>query len=215
MESIRPKYIGGNVIITNKVMRERDPNDFYETEAACVRAYLLSDFIPMWKKNILDTGAGTGVWGKAVKQVCGDCTITGVDIQRFEKPPEYTYWYTADYVSMPDFDAFDIILGNPPYKHGEAFLDRSVKLLRSYVTGAGHGMIIYLLRLGFLASESRFESLWTNGMAPSTVTVLNTRPSFTNDGKTYPGDFAIFRWDFFGRTCDERKSLRFLTYERE
>lgn len=214
------KYIGGNAIQTDAVMRARDPNDYYKTEETCIRGYFKQYPLYIKPKTYLDVGAGDGVWGRTVRSVHPTIDyVAGVELQEefslTDARTGYDTWVTADYLSLdtpwdyPGLDeGFDLVGGNPPYKYAEAFFHKS----KHYVHR--NGVIVFLLRLGFLASERRYDTMWTKGSRPTMVTVLNTRPSFTGDGKTYPGDFAIFNWTFVDGSVVEACEINFCTYDR-
>lgn len=66
------------------------------------------------------------------------------------------------------------------------FLEKSMKIVKK------NGKVIMLLRLGFLASEKRFNFMKEN--PPTDVLVLHKRPSFTGKG-TDAQEYAWFVWD--------------------
>jgi hypothetical protein len=203
-------YLGGNVIETTKVMRERDPFDFYETDEACVEEYFRQYPLPGGpdaRKRIIDVGAGRGVWGRVLRRIEPTATLYAVELQEKFYDPSYDEWIYGDFreVKLP---WVDFVVGNPPYKYAEEILHRALNTIYRY------GEVILLLRLGFLTSEARYNSLWTKGLAPTSVTVLNTRPSFTGDNKTYPGDFAIFRWSILDCRINAAARINFMTYKR-
>jgi hypothetical protein len=78
-----------------------------------------------------------------------------------------------------------LIIGNPPYREAEAFLRKAL------VDVAPTGAVAFLLRLGFLASQTRAELM--RDTMPD-VHVLSRRPSFTADGKTDGTDYAWMVW---------------------
>lgn len=200
-------------IVTDKQFRERDKDDFYETDVDALRTYLDQHFEhDIDNCSVLDPGAGTGVYGKVIKQLFYNPFITGVELNsdRFPRLKQnYDAWYEADYLAIPNNPAYHYVLGNPPYKHAEAFFWKSLGMLNRR-----RGTIDFLLRLGFLESDGRYARMWSRGYKPTKVTVLNTRPSFTGDGKTYPAAFAFFRWDVFNGKVDQRNELDFMTFER-
>ncbi len=124
-------------------------------------------------------------------------------------------WITGDFLLLeatvidPHRQGFDLIATNPPYKHAEDFFFKALDYIKP------NARIVFLLRLGFLASERRYKMMWTAGYAPTCVTILNTRPSFTGDGLTYPGDFAMFEWEFEDGVCQEDNRLEYMVYSRE
>jgi hypothetical protein len=100
---------------------------------------------------------------------------------------ERDHFILGDFLDWPGgFDfAPEVVIGNPPYSLAEAFVRRS----RSLWPGA---QVMFLLRLGFLASAER-ASLWADAGHPD-VYVLPDRPSFTGDGRTDGADYAWYVW---------------------
>jgi hypothetical protein len=78
----------------------------------------------------------------------------------------------------------DLIVTNPPFSQAQEFLEKSLE----------HGRcVIYLLRLGFLASQKR-KDFW-KANPPSHLFTLSKRPSFTGEGKTDNSDYGWVVWD--------------------
>lgn len=192
--------IGDIYTDTGKTLRPRDEHDHYPTPRATIETYLAAHPLPSSAPHVLDPGAGSGVWGEVVRAHYPDAHITGVELRSVPANAAYNVWGTADYlewerspVAVPTgLYGYDVIIGNPPYKYAEEFIWHSATL------AAPGGEIIFLLRLAFLASQRRYKSMFTARYNPARVTVLSNRPSFTGDGKTYPTDFAIFRWKLDG-----------------
>ena len=91
----------------------------------------------------------------------------------------------CDFLSLNDVDpAVSSVCTNPPYSLAEDFVRHSRKL---YLNAD----LVFLLRLGFLASAGRLP-LWRDIGAPD-VNVLPNRPSFTGNG-TDSADYAWFIW---------------------
>lgn len=223
-KTLNTAYYSGKQITSDKPLPVRDPNDFYPTEEACVRAYF-NQFPPILEpRSMLDPAAGTGVWGKVVREMTPSLSyVAGIELQKIMPSPDarssYDMWVNnTDFIhgmaawttrESHELHTFDLVATNPPFKHAEEFLERSAQVVTP------NGCIVFLLRLGFLASERRYK-LWSSGLAPTDVTILNTRPSFTGDGKTYPGDFAVFRWRFCDGVCINTPSvLQYMTYKRD
>ncbi len=73
------------------------------------------------------------------------------------------------------------VITNPPFKLCEEFIRRGAELFPD-------ADLVFLTRLGFLASEKRV-ALWRDIGMPD-VYVLPNRPSFTPDGKTDSADYC-------------------------
>lgn len=211
-------YVGGTPITTEKQMRARAEHDFYETSDYTIATYLKHENFEFNNCSVIDPGAGNGIFGKVIRSLYPDVFIAGVE-KYIEEPlysEHYNEWIRKDYIDFePAFtdsfvQSFNVIIGNPPYKIAEKFFWKSHTLLQHQE----HAILIFLLRLGFCESETRYKSMYSQGFKPSKVTVLNTRPSFTGNRKTYPAAFAFFRWDFKYGVADESSKLDFLIYDR-
>jgi hypothetical protein len=176
------------IITTTKTMRPREGHDFYPTPPALALAALqhYADGTP--PRRVLDPGAGTGVWGRAVlaHYRTGTPELTGVDL--FAPPcPDYATWIQEDYLTWHGPGAYDLICGNPPYSLAEAFIRRAHSQL------APGGSLILLLRLAFLASIGRGRGLWAK-LPPTRVGICMQRPSFTGNNRTDATEYALFYW---------------------
>lgn len=184
------------IITTDKQMRPRDPDDFYPTPAGlcdAALAILPPGFCP---DRILDPGAGAGPWGAAARDRWGPAPyIVGSKLRTTTPPASYDYWAIGDFLTDPAFapdpvsfpPMVDLVIGNPPYKHAEAFVRRSLALTRP------GGYVAFLLRLAFLEGQARGAGLWRE-FPPAHVAVCSRRPSFTGNGKTDATAYAVIVW---------------------
>lgn len=189
------------IITTDKQMRPRDQHDFYPTPLAVASAAL--ELIPQTNQyRVLDPGAGTGVWGQAAHKRYPNAWIAGVELRNVLPNGYYTCWYQErDYLDpLLMLPQFDLIIGNPPYKHAEAFIRRSFEVLND------GGCILFLLRLAFLEGQARARGLYRE-FPLKEVHVLSARPSFIPEGekagRTDATAYAIFIWEK-GWTGDTR-----------
>lgn len=90
-------------------------------------------------------------------------------------------------------EAFDLVLGNPPFSKVARFIQRSLELAPR---------VVYLLRAGFHESADRVAFFQRFG-EPDTY-VLPDRPSFTDGGN----DSAKYASLDFRRECAGRKEGR-------
>lgn len=196
------------IITTDKVMRPRDEHDFYPTPQALADAAL--DLLPETFKPIyiLDPGAGTGVWGKAAVRKW-DRESDGIELRPARCPNRdnerlyYCQWLDrTDYLTWQPRYFYDLVLGNPPYRHAEAFVRKAIALTRP------GGYVLFLLRLAFLEGQARGAGLWRD-LPPAHVAVCSRRPSFTGNGKTDATAYAVFIWQV-DRPAETR--LSFLDY---
>src|SRR6478735_1323209 len=174
---------------------KRSPHDFYITNSTLAynsvaslltrpHQYPHDGVATSW----LDPGAGTGVWGQAIKKVYPRAHVTGVELRDVGKPSAgYDKWENGDFLTYQPGWKFTHIVGNPPYSHAEEFVRKGLEIL------APGGQLLYLLNLSFLASQTRGKGLFKQE-PPDRVYVCSRRASFQEDGKTAPEEYAMFRW---------------------
>lgn len=175
------------IITTTKQMRPRDTFDFYPTPRPYADQML--DLVGHFHEPpyVLDPGAGTGVFGDAVRAAYPEAVIAGTDLRPLPRPVSYDYWQTGvDFLKMRPAPVFDLVVGNPPYKFAEQFVRLSMASLRE------GGRLVFLLRLAFLESERRLK-LWRDYPLKE-VWVFPKRPSFTGNGKSDATAYAAFVW---------------------
>ena len=190
------------IIQTNKPLAARRENDHYPTPLVVCRAALNTLPRAFTPSRILDPGAGTGVWGMAACEKWPGADRDGVEIRADAPAPRgaYTTWYSSrDLLAgalHPDYcdlqDGYDLVIGNPPYSYAQAFVERSIGLVRD------GGRVVFLLRLAFLESTHRHNTLF-GIYPPKRVSVLVQRPSFmpagdAKENKTDATAYAIFDW---------------------
>lgn len=163
----------------------RRPHDFYATPQAALlplRSWLDEQAVRM--SEILDPSAGDGAilrmffgrrYAIELREECRESLLkldAGVTIGD-------ALTMTAD-VTEP---VYHLVVCNPPFS-----------LAREFVTAYRYVGLTsaFLLRLGFLASQTRAP--WWAEDPPAHVLVLPTRPSFTGDGKSDSADYAWVVW---------------------
>lgn len=211
-------YVGGTPITTEKQMRARAEHDFYETSACTIEAYLKHKNLNLDAAIIIDPGAGKGIFGNVIRSMYEGSHIIGIEkyVPEDADYSNYSYVFNNDYLNVngicadPHYYQDHYVIGNPPYKLAEEFFWHSYNLIKTQANAS----IIFLLRLGFLESQCRYETMWSKGYKPYEVTVLNTRPSFTGDGKSYPAAFAFIHWKFRYGSAIEASTVDFLIYAR-
>ena len=164
-------------------------DDFFVTPSWCVRRLLESWSPPggMW----LEPGAGNGAIIRAVNEVRDDVRWTAVECRPEE---EAALEAACARVLIGDFlspnmhssvdDDIRVVLGNPPFKDAQEFIDRARQLCQ-------RAEIMLLLRLNYVGSEDRAEFM---RRCPPDLRTLPNRPSFTASGKTDSIEYAWFGW---------------------
>lgn len=167
--------------------------DFYPTPFEVCEAglkVLLNRFYPYF---ILDAGAGNGVWGKALKKLQSNNFLIGVEIRDIEKPEWYDKWVIEDFTKFNTGLELDLVMGNPPYKFVEQFLDKALELVRT------NGFVLFLLRLSFLESLKRYNKYFNNNLNPKEVWVSTRRVDFYREKNSKSAGnydaFGIFIWE--------------------
>lgn len=81
----------------------------------------------------------------------------------------------------------DVIISNPPFSLAQEFLEKAIGELEP------GGMLVFLLRVNYLGSQKRYDSLWQQDRyKPRQIITLVQRPSFTGDGATDSTEYAFF-----------------------
>ncbi len=133
------------IIQTDKTLRPREKNDFYPTPIEFCRAAVRK--LPQRAApRVLDPGAGKGPWGLALREQFPLALIHGVEID-FSQTPEflipgvavYDRYEYADFLNRRRNDAYDFVVGNPPYKYAIEFIEKSKEQIDT------QGCILFLL----------------------------------------------------------------------
>lgn len=161
----------------------RKAHDFYETPASALCS--ITDWVEEQQiryTSVLDPAAGEGALLRALGGARYAYEIREECRGALSLIAKVTICDALD--GQRDDRVFDLVLCNPPFS-----------LAREFVTAYRYvgKTSAFLLRLGFLASQSRAP--WWAEDPPAHVLVLPARPSFTADGKTDASDYAwvVFR----------------------
>lgn len=193
------------MIITQKDLPKRHKFDEYITPKPYIKAVIesfegaLSWELTSGSCRVLDPGAGTGNWGSVLsdelpRSVDYDYEIHGVELQGMEKPAGYDLWYNdSDFITWQPQYEYDIILGNPPFKYAEQFLDRAFELTSE------NGIILFLLRNQFSESKKRYTKYFSKSeKKPATISQSVRRIPWyydqTGSKKTNDSAFAMYLW---------------------
>lgn len=169
----------------------RIPFELYPTERNLIRAALTHR--PAQASQILDVGAGDGRWGQVARGYYPDAVIDGVEIRDLLKPIGFDGWYCFDFLTFIPIGLYDLILSNPPYGPEVGGVSMAERFVRhAWELLASNGTMIFLLRLAFQASVSRYSGLWSE-LPLWKLLVVSRRPSFYNQG-TNGTDYGVFIW---------------------
>jgi hypothetical protein len=154
-------------------MDKRVEFDAYMTPSWCVRRLLEA-----WTPRLglaLEPAVGEGAIVKAMpKEISRWQTI---DIRPVTLPAPTGIWVhrQADYLASNylDFIEAETVITNPPFSLAEQFIRKARR-------ECPNADLVFLLRLGFLASQERV-ALWRDLGEPD-VLILPNRPSFTSGG---------------------------------
>lgn len=141
--------------------------------------------------SALDVGCGEGAILKAMIAAGWDVgSLSGVELdERRAYACEQETGATVDHCNFivdGPWRPFDLVIGNPPFTHAEAFAMRSLEAVAER-----RGTVALLLRLSFLETAKRVAF---NTAHPADVFVLSARPSFTGDGHSDSCAYAWFVW---------------------
>lgn len=179
-----------------KEKHERHENDYYITppglaEWAVAQASTLVNTRKLkegCKRAFLEPGCGE--FAPFADAACDYFDeIHAIDVMKRPKDfvdDEINQTFNYDFTKWKARRKFDAIVGNPPFSLAVPFIEKGLELLEP------DGVLVYLLRLNFLASKKRIE--FFKDAPPSHITVLQKRPSFTGDGKTDGQEYAYFFW---------------------
>lgn len=176
-------------------MRPRIKYDVYETPyklaSACV------NLLPKIYHTVLDIGAGSGIWGKAVREASHITLITGIDVRaELECPPNYDFWFRENYLEWdngnPRKREYDLIIGNPPFNLAEKFIMHSRQFLNNW------SIMGLLLPSTFQHTVGRGRGLFKE-YKPNKIYSLMQRPNFTGPngeslGKANTDDYIFMVW---------------------
>jgi hypothetical protein len=110
--------------------------------------------------RVLDAGANSGVWGKAVREAFPDAYIIGVELMDMPNPGWYNEWYSGTDFLTFETEPCQLGTGNPPYSSRltgkrktivDSFIKHSLELLE-------YGAPLYqLLRTNFAHAKGRWN----------------------------------------------------------
>lgn len=168
---------------------ERVPMDQYNTPAWAIDRFMEGG--PKLPGGVwYEPCAGTGAIVDGVNRHRDDVSWQLADIEeeacktlRTKYPHTELLWGTA--LGQTPWDTIpNVVITNPPYLP-------AYELLNHFLRTFPHAHIVLLLRVNFLASESRHRFMVEY---PPDIYVLPNRPSFKGQGKTDATEYAWFHW---------------------
>lgn len=149
----------------------------------------VADDFELRPKMVLEPGCGSGSFMTAARKVWPQTHIFGVEIDPDigDYARRQQFLVEVDNLLARQWGKFDLVIGNPPFSLSESFIHH----LRDHLNE--DGLLVFLLRLNFLATQERYETLWSR-YQPARVYPLVSRPGFTSEGKTDGTDYGIVVW---------------------
>ena len=183
----------------NKAGHERQHNDFYSTPHWCINRLLDSEPRLHTGGTWLEPCAGKGSIIYAVNShkcyhKCQQPIWTAIELSTDLSCTHLsnTFYSGIDFLKWNPKCSFDVVISNPPYHLAQSFIEHAMSM---------SNVVIFLLRLSYLASEKRSNFMRKN--TPS-IYILPNRPSFVY-GQTDNCDYAWFSWGL-----DENPTIRIL-----
>jgi len=163
--------------------------DNYLTPEYVIHNFLDNYGLDMNNLYILDPCAGSGNFGKVIKEKYPNSYISATEIREEEKSNLSLYYNDVFIKNFFDLTSlnFDVIITNPPYSCAKELIEFIFKINKNKNT-----KIITLLRTAFLESKIRYD-FWQKYPLNGLYT-LSKRPSFFNK-RTDATSYSWFIWD--------------------
>ena len=145
--------------------------------------------------NLLEPGCGEGFFLDAMAETWPYAEIEGVDLNPdlVALARERGHNVRQGDVLGTDWPDFSGIIGNPPFKEADEFIDALLPSLDPNGRGVAAGTLAFILRLNYLGGKERYRRCWSK-RPPSHVYVLPARAGFTPDGRTDSVEYGVFVW---------------------
>lgn len=175
--------------------RPSDPAGAYYTPRALADQIvnaILPELAIETPRRILEPAVGQGVFLQPLREAYPLARIHGIDLRAVALRRAAildVVCELGDFLDGAYLGHHDLIIGNPPYDEALPFCKKAIVLAPT---------VVFLLRLGFLASVRRLPFWLTQ--PPSRVWVVSKRPSFTGDNKTDQTDYCVVCWQAGIRT---------------
>lgn len=141
---------------------------------------------------VVDPSAGDGrIVNSIVQQlqpVSQTSMFMGVELHNQpEYPQPILSFPRTDFLRWEPPLEVDMCITNPPFSIAREFVEHAWEFL------SDEGAIVYLLRLGFLATGKRCRDFWPR-FRPAHVYILPHRPSFRRGGGSDNSEYAWYVW---------------------
>lgn len=137
---------------------------------------------------ILEPSAGGGSFLGPLRRAFPRASIRAMDLEPgidVVLPGQVEAIQRGDFLTHQFATRYDLIVGNPPFHHAQEFVEKALTLAQN---------VVFLLRLGYLASKRRYR-FW-EFHPPARVFVLPKRPSFTGGGRVDRYDYCFVGWRY-------------------
>ena len=176
---------------------EREKHDFYATHPETTRAFIrkISEDGVILHDIILEPACGAGHISEVLKEF--GKTVVSRD--------KHDYGYgEVRFDFFKTKEKFDCILTNPPYKYELEFVKKAIECTNS------NGFVIFLLKLQFLESKSRYPFLREH--PPKYVYVFCNRQACAKNGdfKNTQHGAMCFAWYIWQKGFTEEPKIRWI-----
>ena len=189
-EALRTALAGVSPKVVRAAVRApRKARDAYYTPMA-LAVRILDQLGELEGYSVLEPSVGEGAFALAAAFAGANVTALDLDphppFEKYAADDDFDFHPGTDFLSWEPDQAYDFVIGNPPYADAEAHVRKAYACLKP------GGRVVFLLRLGFLASLERADLFCETRL--ERVRVVRPRPSFTGDGGTDGSEYAVFIW---------------------
>jgi hypothetical protein len=144
--------------------------------------------------RILEPSCGDGAFVMACRSVWPESHITAIDVNQYAggltmADMSFCCSFKGESSQFESGYPYDLIIGNPPFKHAAEHIDHAFTLLRP------RGVIAMLLPLSFLGGHGKARGwFWKKHGAPKRIDTITPRPSFEGQKGTAATEYAAMMW---------------------
>ena len=182
----------GGVLAGGIGARERVENDYYATPPSATRQFLerLNEDGLSLVGSILEPAAGGGHMSDVLRDIYGEDNVTSTDLV----DRGYPYLDSTKDFLNDNFDYYDNVITNPPFKYAQEFIEKGLDIANKKV--------IMFAKIQLLKGKRRYDLFKSN--PPSYVYVHSSRVNpyrngspVDENGKKWSSTmcFAWYVWD--------------------